>query len=96
MNERTLLEGHGVFVLMDALESIPSSLHHMLLRVLSDLCENNDTLAHLNNWASRTTPNLTALRLLVNTWQTEQTRLGVQLAEDDVLEGILCFVFPTV
>ncbi|XP_030849365.1 cilia- and flagella-associated protein 69 [Strongylocentrotus purpuratus] len=83
INEDQFLEGQGVFLLIDLLESSTRNTHNLSLGCLTDLCENPKTVPHLMAWKGK--KERTIASLLVDIWRQEETHMGVKRDENGVL-----------
>ncbi|EDO44742.1 predicted protein [Nematostella vectensis] len=75
ITEQVFLESEGIFYLLDLLEVCPSTMQHLVLGCLVDLCENQKVLPHVLAWRGK--QEITVSKLLVNLWKKEEASMGV-------------------
>ncbi|XP_072179845.1 cilia- and flagella-associated protein 69-like [Diadema setosum] len=83
INEDQFLEGQGVFLLLNLLESSHRNTHNLILGCLTDLCENPKTVGHLLAWKGSKERGVASL--LVDVWRQEEANIGVRRDENGVL-----------
>ncbi|XP_072017652.1 cilia- and flagella-associated protein 69-like isoform X2 [Amphiura filiformis] len=87
MNEDAFLEGQGLFLLLDLLETSAKNMHNLLIGCLLDLCENPKSVAHMMAWRGK--KDCTIANLLVQIWREEEKAIGVSRDETDTSKPLM-------